>query len=91
MKNTLHIEAIPSNLPHEIFVDLTGLETVNDALFVRDLTIPEGVEVLDDESLNVVMVVDMSSVATEEEETAAEEAAIAAAETAETTEEETTE
>ncbi len=69
VKDTLHIQAIPKDLPQEILIDITGLENVTDAIFVRDLVIPSGVEVLDDEDLSVVTVVDMSWVEEEAEET----------------------
>lgn len=42
----LEIEALPANIPEEITVDISSLATFEDAIYVRDLAIPEGVEVL---------------------------------------------
>ena len=37
---------MPANLPHEIMVDLTKLETLESQVNVSDLPIPVGVEIL---------------------------------------------
>jgi large subunit ribosomal protein L25 len=68
----LSVESLPKNLPERIEVDLGSLQEIGDAIFVRDLSLPKGVEVLDD--LNEIVVVVTASV--QEEEIEAEEAAI---------------
>lgn len=68
----LSVESLPKNLPERIEVDLGSLQEIGDAIFVRDLTLPKGVEVLDDP--NEIVVVVTASV--QEEEIEAEEAAI---------------
>lgn len=47
-KNFLEIEvkALPQNLPHEIKVDISKLNTFEDHILVKDLIIPAGVTVL---------------------------------------------
>ncbi len=40
----IEIEVSPLELPPHLDVDVSGLENVGDALHVRDLTVPEGVE-----------------------------------------------
>jgi large subunit ribosomal protein L25 len=40
----LEVEADPMNLPHDIQVDLSVLEVINDRIYVRDLVLPAGVE-----------------------------------------------
>jgi large subunit ribosomal protein L25 len=55
--NEIEVEALPSNLPDRITVDISGLETFDDSLTVGDLTIGEGVTVLteaDEAIANVV-------------------------------------
>lgn len=52
----LDVSCLPLAIPDAIRLDVSGLE-IGDALHVRDLTIPEGVEVLADESANVVHVI----------------------------------
>jgi large subunit ribosomal protein L25 len=42
----LEIKAKPENLPKEIKVDISTLKTFEDAVLVKDLKVPEGVEVL---------------------------------------------
>jgi len=52
----LELECLPSAIPQEIPVDVTELG-IGDSLHVRDLALPEGVELLSDADLSVVSVV----------------------------------
>lgn len=52
---TLEIECLPSSLPEYIDVDLSKLQEIGDSILVRDIVLPEGVEILSD--LNDVVVV----------------------------------
>ncbi len=52
----IEVRCLPLAIPDAIQLDVSSLE-IGDALHVRDLTIPEGVEVLADESVNVVHVI----------------------------------
>lgn len=45
---TVEIECLPGALPEHIEVDLSSLKEIGDSLLVRDLTLPEGVEILSD-------------------------------------------
>jgi large subunit ribosomal protein L25 len=45
---SLQIECLPDNLISEIEVDLSKIETPDDLIYVSDLTVPEGVEILAD-------------------------------------------
>lgn len=67
----LEIEALPKNLPHEIFVDVSLLKEIEDHIYVKDLDIPNGVEVLSDAEQVVAMI---ASPKVQEEEKPAEEA-----------------
>jgi large subunit ribosomal protein L25 len=42
----IEIQCLPDNLPKEIRVDISGLKSFQDFIFVRDLKLPEGVKVL---------------------------------------------
>lgn len=44
----LEIKAMPTNLPHEISVDISALENLHDQILVSNLQMPKGVEVLND-------------------------------------------
>jgi large subunit ribosomal protein L25 len=46
--DTLEIEALPQDLPHEIEVDISSLSNFEAAIHVSDLNIPSGVTVLQD-------------------------------------------
>lgn len=46
--DTLEIEALPSNLPEAIVVDVTVLGELNSVIFARDLVLPAGVTLLTD-------------------------------------------
>jgi large subunit ribosomal protein L25 len=42
----VEVKALPQNLPHEIKVDISKLETFDDEILIKDLRVPEGVEIL---------------------------------------------
>jgi large subunit ribosomal protein L25 len=73
----VEVEALPTDLPENIEVDITTLKAIDDAIFVSNLNVPEGVELLaEPESV----VVKLDNAITEEmkklmEEQAAEAAA----------------
>ena len=52
----LTLRCLPTLLPEEIEVDINGLE-IDDRLSVEDISLPEGIEVLDDPNTRVVAVV----------------------------------
>jgi large subunit ribosomal protein L25 len=66
----LSIESLPTNLPDRIDVDISGLVEIGDSILVRDIVIPEGVEVLNDLEDVVVVII---APAVEEEEVEEEE------------------
>lgn len=51
----LEIEVDPANIPNHVEVDVTRL-TIGSSVHVRDIQLPEGVEVLDDEDASVCVV-----------------------------------
>jgi large subunit ribosomal protein L25 len=52
----VEVECLPKDLPEKIMVDLSGLVKIGDAIHVKDLVLPQGVEVLTDEEEMVVLV-----------------------------------
>ena len=65
----LEIQCLPGAIPEEFSVDVTALE-IGQSVHVRDLTLPEGVELQIDPSLSIVSVVAPAAI---EEETPEEE------------------
>ncbi|MBU0510893.1 MAG: 50S ribosomal protein L25 [Chloroflexi bacterium] len=63
---TLEVEALPQNLPENIVVDVSILESIGDSIRVKDLILPEGVEVLGD--LNAMVVAASAPTLEEKEE-----------------------
>ena len=57
VKDHVMVEALPRDLPHDIKVDISGLATIQDGIFVRDLKVSAKVELLDDADLPIVAVV----------------------------------
>ena len=53
---TLQVEALPAELPRNIEVDLSGLEELDQAIYVRDIPVDDAVEVLNDPDYMVVQV-----------------------------------
>ncbi len=69
----VEVEALPQNLPEHFVVDISNLENIGDAIYVRDLEIPEGVEMLTDLGEVVVVITGgAEEIAEEVEEGAAE-------------------
>ncbi len=52
----LHVEALPKDLPHEIFVDISSLTDMESSVKVADLLLPEKVKVLNNSGDIVVLV-----------------------------------
>lgn len=70
--NEIEVEALPSDLPNEIIVDVSGLAHIGDSLHVRDIDAPENVTILTDPDTTVASVIHM---AVEREPTEEEEGA----------------
>lgn len=76
------VEALPTDVPSFIEIDVSGLEEIGDAVKVSDLPIPEGVTVLTDMEQVVAKVAPPAVELVVEEEAAAEAEAAEAAEAA---------
>jgi large subunit ribosomal protein L25 len=72
----LEVEVDPSNIPNHVDIDVTKL-TIGSSIHVREITLPEGVEVLDDGDASVCVVsaprAAVEAVASEETEAVAAE------------------
>lgn len=89
------VKGLPKNIPHQIEVDISPLETLEDQIHVRDLKLPTGVECLMDENDVVALVtavkeeveesapVDLSSIEVEKKGKKEEEGENASAEAGE--------
>ncbi len=64
VKDFVEVEALPQDLPHDITIDISTIQTANDAIFVKDLHISDKVKILEEPDQVLVTVVSMS----EEEE-----------------------
>lgn len=60
----VEVEALPGDLPESLVVDIASLTQIGDAVYVRDLPVPPGVEILTPEE---ELVVNITGVAAEEE------------------------
>jgi large subunit ribosomal protein L25 len=65
---SLDVECYPQDLPERITIDLSILREIGDAIYVRDLSIPEAVEVLVDSDEMVILVTAPEAEPVEEEE-----------------------
>lgn len=75
-KDSISVECLPKDLPHDIQVDVSGLVDFNSHITVGDLQVPAGVKIMDAEDINVASV----AAPRVEEETPATPAAEAGAE-----------
>lgn len=78
----VEVEALPTNLPEHITIDVSTLAQVNDEIKVADLVSPDGVTINTDPTLTIVKIGALITKEAEQQ-AAAEEAAQAAAKTAE--------
>ena len=69
----LHIECLPTAIPEKIEVDVSGMK-IGDAVFVKNIKVPEGIKVLNDPEL-IAMIVKAPKVEVPKEEVAVEGAA----------------
>ena len=56
--DTLHIEALPDHLPHNLQVDVSHLEEAEQSIFVKDIPLSEDITLLSDPEQLVVKVVE---------------------------------
>ncbi len=54
--NTVEVECLPANMPHNIEVDLSVLSEIDQAVHVRDLTVEEGVTIITDPEQSIVQI-----------------------------------
>ena len=75
-RTEIEVEALPATIPHQIDVDVSGLEQPGDAIRVGDLTLPPDVTAITDagELLVLIEAVYVEPTEAEEEEAAAEAA-----------------
>jgi len=73
VKNEVEVEALPKDLPHNITIDISYIESANDVIFVKDLVVGNGVEIVDDMEQAVVTVMALAEEVIEEEEVLVEE------------------
>lgn len=69
----LTIKSLPQNLPKEITVDVSGLKTFEDAIFIKDLRLPPETEIIHHEGKDLVAKVAEPSKVEEELEKPIEE------------------
>ena len=62
----VEVECLPKDLPHELEADISGLVEIGDKLFIKDITLPEGVKILANPE-EVVALVELPEEETEEE------------------------
>jgi large subunit ribosomal protein L25 len=73
VQEEVEVESLPGDLPERIKVDISGLKEIGDAIRVRDLSVPEGVEILTEPEEIVVVVTAPTAVPVEEVEEEVEE------------------
>ena len=56
--DSLHIEALPDDLPHSFEVDLSNIEELDQAIYVKDISIGHGITLFSDPEQMVVKVIE---------------------------------
>ncbi len=57
LKDTVEVEAFPQDLPHEIKIDISNIQKMNDVIFIKDLDIGAKAEIVEDLEQAIVTVV----------------------------------
>lgn len=70
--DAIMLEALPLEMPSQLEVDVSGLDEFGNSVLVRDLTLPEGVRAVTDETVAIVTVLAPRVSEDEEEEVGAE-------------------
>ncbi|MFN7036615.1 MAG: 50S ribosomal protein L25 [Bellilinea sp.] len=65
--DVVEVEALPQELPDKFVVDISGLLKIGDAIYVRDLSVPASVEILNDPNDVIVIVTGAAPEISEEE------------------------
>ena len=81
--NSVEVECLPANMPHQIEVDLSVLQEIDQAVHVKDISVEDGVTILTDPEQSIVQIarsrveveIAEEAAAAEEEEAVAEEEA----------------
>jgi large subunit ribosomal protein L25 len=58
----VEVECLPQDLPERIVVDTSGLMKIGDGIYVRDLTVPEGVKILQEPESMVALITAQAAV-----------------------------
>ena len=56
--DSLHIEALPDDLPHNLEVDVSNIEELDQAIYVKDISLGHGITLLSDPEQMVVKVIE---------------------------------
>ena len=69
VKDTITVEAFPQDLPSQIEIDLSGLDSIDSVVFVSDVKVDDKVVIVDEATLPVVTVLSLSEDTTSDEGT----------------------
>lgn len=64
--NTIEVEALPQDLPHEIQVDVADLKYIGDHILVKNLKLSQGVEIKDKEKAEEIVALIQEPISQEE-------------------------
>lgn len=69
VKDTITVEAFPQDLPSQIEIDLSGLDSIDSVVFVSDVKVDDKVVIVDEATLPVATVLSLSEDTTSDEGT----------------------
>ena len=70
----LKVKSLPGSLPHSLVIDVSRLQNPKDAIFVKDLVLPDGVVSVDDASETIAIIEEPKAVVEEAPTVSADEA-----------------
>ncbi len=60
IKDFVQVEALPQDLPHNFVVDISGIQAMNDVIFLRDIKVWDQVEIVEDMDQPIVTVLKLA-------------------------------
>ncbi|MFA5748362.1 MAG: 50S ribosomal protein L25 [Candidatus Absconditabacterales bacterium] len=66
VRDFIEVEAFPQDLPHNIVIDISKIQSINDTIFIKDLEVSDKVKILSDLEEAIVVVLKLAEEEVEE-------------------------
>lgn len=60
LRDSILVEALPGDLPHDLEIDITNIHTLNDSIFISDIKVSKNIIVKEEQDTPIVVAVEIS-------------------------------